>query len=48
MFSKSRRAVCSLWESYIDGLMDGEAVQAWQQGELTEEILELRRALRQR
>jgi hypothetical protein len=29
-------------ESYIHGLMDGEAVQAWQQGELMEEILELR------
>jgi hypothetical protein len=29
-------------ESYIHGLMDGEAVQAWQRGELVEEILELR------
>ena len=29
-------------ESYIDGLMNGEAVQAWQRGELTEEIFELR------
>ncbi|KAH7370293.1 HET domain-containing protein [Rhexocercosporidium sp. MPI-PUGE-AT-0058] len=29
-------------ESYIHGLMDGEAVQAWQRGEQAEEILELR------
>jgi hypothetical protein len=29
-------------ESYIHGLMDGEAVQSWQQGELAEKILELR------
>ncbi|KAG9230450.1 hypothetical protein BJ875DRAFT_385109, partial [Amylocarpus encephaloides] len=29
-------------ESYIHGLMGGEAVQAWQRGELAEEILELR------
>ncbi|PVH68035.1 HET domain-containing protein [Cadophora sp. DSE1049] len=29
-------------ESYIHGLMSGEAVQAWQRGDLAEEILELR------
>ncbi|KEY75047.1 hypothetical protein S7711_09654 [Stachybotrys chartarum IBT 7711] len=29
-------------ESYIHGVMDGEAVQAWQRGELAEEIIELR------
>jgi hypothetical protein len=29
-------------ESYIHGLMDGEAIRAWKEGELVEEIVELR------
>ena len=29
-------------ECYIHGLMDGEAIRAWKEGELVEEIVELR------
>jgi hypothetical protein len=41
ILQKQERGLLFVGDSYIHGLMDGEAVQAWQKGELTEEILEL-------